>query len=281
MALPNFLYLGAPRAGSKWMYWMLRQHPDCYVPNIPDPFFFDRDEVFDLGVQWYESLFDDAPQDSKAIGEMSHDYLYSEKAAERIDRILKNVRLICCVRHPIERAVSHWNFYYQSGWNTSPFSRAIKENPEIIDHSIYSVHVKRYIERFGRDRIEVLLFDDLTHDPRAYAARIFDFLSLERCDNINYEEKIGASSVARNLAFGRLAGGLARMMRRASMFSLLGTLKRQSKLVNLIYRKDDSATVPKLGDGVINELKEYFEPDICTLEGVLDRDLAHWREYRD
>lgn len=70
-------------------------------------------------------------------------------------------------------------------------------------------------------------------------------------------------------------------MRKASLYALLGALQRQSKLIELIYRKDDTATVPALDHSVINDLKEYFEPDICALEEFLDRDLVHWREYNE
>ena len=63
---------------------MFRQHPDCYVPPIADPYFFDKN--YGRGLDWYFKLFADAPPTALAIGEFSHDYIHSPEAAERIAR---------------------------------------------------------------------------------------------------------------------------------------------------------------------------------------------------
>ena len=82
MRLPTFLFVGADKCGSTWLFKVLQQHPQCFVPAAKDIYFFDR--YYGRGLQWYASFFSSAPRSARAIGELSHDYLYSEQAAERI-----------------------------------------------------------------------------------------------------------------------------------------------------------------------------------------------------
>src|SRR5262245_50096316 len=98
---PNFLFIGADRCGSKSLHNIFRQHPECYVPPIADPLFFDKN--YERGMDWYLDLFADAPAAARAIGEFSHDYIHSLEAAQRIAADLPNVKLLATLRHPIER----------------------------------------------------------------------------------------------------------------------------------------------------------------------------------
>jgi hypothetical protein len=88
MALPTFLGIGVPRAGTTWLHGLLDSHPDVYVPSR-------RKEVsfFDLhygrGVEWYKRFF---PADSEtaryqAIGEITPFYFYGRDCPERISRM--------------------------------------------------------------------------------------------------------------------------------------------------------------------------------------------------
>ena len=110
---PNFLYIGPDKSGSTWMYNILSQHPECYVPTIKDIYFFDQ--FYYKGIDWYLSFFKDASHNYKAVGELSHDYLYSKKAAERIFFHYPKVKLITCLRNPIDRTFSNYLFLIRNG----------------------------------------------------------------------------------------------------------------------------------------------------------------------
>ena len=73
---PNFLYIGAEKAGSSWIYEILREHPQVYVPPAKDIQFFDKN--FDKGIEWYLSLFGSGAGQI-AIGEVSHDYFLAQE----------------------------------------------------------------------------------------------------------------------------------------------------------------------------------------------------------
>ena len=39
---PNFLYVGAGKSGSTWIFEIFRDHPEIFVPISKDIMFFDR-----------------------------------------------------------------------------------------------------------------------------------------------------------------------------------------------------------------------------------------------
>ena len=97
MSLPNFLIIGAAKAGTNALYHYLRQHPQVYMSPWKEPKFFAFESEADLGFRAangkdapvnasvildqgeYERLFDDARDGELARGEASTHYLYVEK----------------------------------------------------------------------------------------------------------------------------------------------------------------------------------------------------------
>ena len=154
--VPNFLFIGADRCGSKSLHNMFRQHPDCYVPSIADPYFFDKN--YDRGLDWYFKLFEAAPPTAKAIGELSHDYIHSQEAAERIARDLPSVKLLATLRHPIDRTFSSYASAYSAGVIRMPFEKAIEKVPMLLGNSMYADKLRTYYKLFEQDQIKVLLF---------------------------------------------------------------------------------------------------------------------------
>src|SRR3990170_4320009 len=85
MTLPNFLGIGAPRAGTTWLNTLLGNHPDVFVPTVRDEMrFFDL--YYERGLGWYERYF--CPSEEahryRAIGEVTPQYLECEECPERI-----------------------------------------------------------------------------------------------------------------------------------------------------------------------------------------------------
>ena len=128
---PTFLFIGPDKTGSTWLYEVLRQHAACYVPPVKDIYFFDRH--YERGLDWYLSFFEPAPAGSLAAGELSHDYLFSPQAADRIARDLPNVRLLTSLRDPAERTFSHYLYMIRSGRTRLDFAAALEQFPELVD----------------------------------------------------------------------------------------------------------------------------------------------------
>jgi hypothetical protein len=274
MTLPDFLFIGPDKTGSSWLYELLRHHPQCYVPECKDIYFFDRH--YERGMNWYGSFFGAAPADARAIGELSHDYLFSEAAAERIRRELPGVRLIASLRDPAERTFSHYLYMIRSGRTRLPFEAALEKFPELIDNSLYHKHLSHYFERFEAAQIKVLWFDDLKDNPRRFGEECLDFLGLDRCHGFDYRTRVREASSPRSYWLAKtlkMGANLARAMR---MERLVGALKH-GLLARVLYRPYRKGEKPVLDAESRARLDGIFESDIARLERMLNVDLGHWQ----
>lgn len=273
MKKPNCLFIGGSRVGSKWCHRIFQQYPTVFVPDIPDPFFFDRDEVYQKGIDWYFGLFKSAPDDKAVLIEFSHDYCYSKIAAKRIKEHLPDVKMILCIRNPIDRAYSHYNFLRMTGKTTLEFKDCLNENPVLIDHSRYAEGLSAYYALFPREQIKIFLYDELGRNPIRYVQDICDFLGIPFIEDIDYQTRFNVSSEGKSIWIARLTGFIADTLRKIGMVNLLGKLKQQKCLFDLFYqpvKKDIPLDVKK-------HLLNIFEDDIAELERLTSIDLSHWR----
>src|ERR1044071_2192855 len=98
--LPNFLGVGAQKAGTTTLYEILKQHPDIFLPKkIKETKFFVYEEKFQKGRAWYEKEFFSEWNGEKAVGEIDPAMIFEEKSAQRIfDALGKNMKLIFIFR---------------------------------------------------------------------------------------------------------------------------------------------------------------------------------------
>src|SRR3990172_8281786 len=107
---PNYMVIGAAKCATTTICSLLRRHPDVFMVDCKEPQFFNQDEIFARGFEWYESLFDEAGR-KKMRGEGSNASSMKEvypQALPRIAAYAGDLKLIYCVRDPFERIESHW-----------------------------------------------------------------------------------------------------------------------------------------------------------------------------
>lgn len=271
---PDFLFIGPDKTGSSWLHAVLRQHPDCFVPAAKDIYFFDR--YYDRGLDWYLRHFRDAPAAARAVGELSHDYLFSAEAAARIRHDLPQARLLTSLRHPVERSFSQYLFMLRNGITTVPFEQAIEEIPAILDNSRYARHLSGYYALFPRAQIKVLFFDKLQADPDGFARETFDFLGLSMIEGLDYRQQVLPASRARNRWIAHLTHVLAWRARDLGLGALVGKVK-QSWVRDLLFRPYAAAERPRLAAATRARLTDRFAADVCRLEELVGVDLAHWK----
>jgi len=270
---PNFLYIGPDKSGSTWIYNILLQHPECYVPIIKDIYFFDK--FYDKGIDWYLSFFRSASANIKAVGELSHDYLYSKEAAERIYSHYPKINLITCLRNPIDRTFSNYLFLKRSGITKLSFKDAIKKYPSLISRSLYYKHLSIYFDIFDYDQIKILFFDELVNNPSKFAEDLFKALSLSINSQIDYDKKVLPASEARNYYLAKVAKYSAKVIRESGYSNFLGKLKNSS-LTGLLYKNYNKKNKPTLDDISRLELIDVFKSDVNNLSVILKTDLSRW-----
>ena len=273
---PNFLFIGADRCGSKWLHNIIRHHPDCYVPTIADPYYFDKN--YSRGQQWYSSMFASAPASALAIGELSHDYIHSKEAAQRIAMDLPNVKIFATLRHPVEKTYSAWASAYEVGAEKRSFAEAVKcVDSDYLARSMYADSLEWYFERFEPDQIGVFLYDNLIDDPEGFARDIFSFLGVPFVQGLDYTRVFNPLRKSRGGFAGVVARTISNVLRKVGMVEFLGTMKHARLIRSIFFGSVIDPKSAQINPELRKELIEYFEPQIARLENRLRVDLSQWR----
>lgn len=264
--VPNFLYIGTSKAGSTWLFNALAVHPQVYLASSKGLYYFDQH--LDRGEDWYLAHFADAAGEP-ARGEISHSYLSSPEAAARIAAMNPDMRLLACLREPVDRAFSDYLDLVKNGQYDGPFESAIERFPRLVDRGRYATHLQRYLDQFGADQVHVSLFDDLRVDAQAYADDVFGFLRVERLE-------LPASAMKRRMPAGQMRSrGAASAAKRASRLALRLGLRRtrsrvkRSTLIRQALYKPYSEDRPTVDPATAAELRTAFTPEMEALDGLL------------
>lgn len=196
MPLPDFLILGAQKAGTTWLRAMLRQHPRVFLPGR-ELHFFNKKDRYRRGLDWYARQFTGA-SDGQLIGEKTPNYLWTNAAEggsdladphRRIAQDLPDVRLIALLRDPVRRALSAYNHHLARG-RIPPHApmeevffgehRDLCRQYGILTMGMYDRHLADYRSAFDADRLLVLIFEEhVVQNPNEGLRRTCQFLQLD------------------------------------------------------------------------------------------------------
>jgi hypothetical protein len=144
--------------------------------------FFDTDEVYQRGLDWYHAQFAQC-LDHQLIGEFTPSYTYNQKTLERIRSGFSDVHLILCIRDPIERAISQFTQKRQKFVEeANTFSAALTgaHRHLYVDRSLYGEHLKRIIRVFGHEvPLHIIRYEDIKERPEVVASRLYSTLGVD------------------------------------------------------------------------------------------------------
>lgn len=213
--LPGYIIFGSMRCGTSSLYHALTDHPNVLPALRKQANFFDAN--YPRGCAWYRSHFPrwrEARQVEARVGgpvitgEASPEYIFCPEAPERIARDLPRVRLIALVRHPVDRAWSHYHHSRRLGDEELSFEEAIAaeegrlsaaaaQGPEraaremhlhgYLAQGRYADSLAAWYARFGAERIMVVRAEDMFADPAGTIEAIGDFLGLPHWRPESYE----------------------------------------------------------------------------------------------
>ncbi|HEB76015.1 MAG TPA: hypothetical protein ENJ04_06665 [Nitrospirae bacterium] len=271
---PNFLCIGTYRAGTTWLYRVLKEHPDIFLPDEKELMFFSHH--YDKGIGWYEKFFE-GRRGEKCAGDISPTYLSSPQAAGRIYRHFPDIKLIASLRNPPEQVYSLYNLWLSRGYTDKDVKTVIEEEAEFLDNILYWRHLSRYLEFFDRDRILVLLFEDLRKDPKAYLKEVYDFLGVEEFYPESVYEKYNQFREPRNMMVEKLITGTGDLLRRLRLLKLKSVLNRLGVSEGIKRFNTKGAEKDAIPEDVRKRINEHVREDTRRLEEFLGRDLSFWR----
>lgn len=197
MKLPDFIIGGAPRSGTTWIYSVLDLHPSVYLakPTRPEPKFFLLDDSFAKGLEYYSKQWFSSCAHGKIAGEKSTNYLESALVSKRIAESLPGVKLLFVLREPASRAYSNYLWSRMNGLETEDFIRAIEieehRQQNIAPHlhyarphayfsrGLYAEMLLPYFEKFPREQILCMKYEDISGKPREFISQVHRFLEIE------------------------------------------------------------------------------------------------------
>jgi hypothetical protein len=275
MTLPNFLIIGAAKAGTTSLYDWLRQHPDVFMPAFKEPKFFAWDggqgrvpQVQVTSRAAYEALFDKAG-DATAIGEASTLYLNHPRAPARVAEAIPAARLIASLRDPVERAFSVYQMNLRLfGANQGrAFPEALRADPNL--RLGYHPALMRWRARFHPDQLTVVLFEDLARDAPRTLARLFGVLGVDPGFAPDVSKVANPGGLPRSR---RLHALLTDPRLRAIGRDLLPT----AAIERLRGVRSRNLEKQALGPGERAAAIEVFREDILRTQDLIGRDLTAW-----
>ena len=164
---PHFIGLGAQKAATSWIHACLYEHPNAFLPASKELHYFSRH--FDKGEEWYANQFRGCLP-HQTSGEISPTYLYDEHTPDRILAWNPEVKLIVCLRDPVSRAVSAYRYEEKMGLapQAESLAEAFRARPAYLEHGLYFEQLSRYLDRFPRKQILIMLYDEIASDPETY-----------------------------------------------------------------------------------------------------------------
>jgi hypothetical protein len=292
MTLPNFIVIGAAKAGTTALYWYLSEHPAVFMSPVKETNFFayGRDargnllygdpEVHHFPIQTmaeYERLFEQAGG-AAAVGEASPIYLECPQAAERIRAAVPSARIIASLRQPVERAYSDYLMHLRHrGQRLDPARDLTAAAPwaapdsRWMQVSRYHAQIERYYAAFPRSQIHVSLFDDLRRDVVGLVQGVYRFIGVDP----GFVPDVQTPHAIGGLPASRL---LERMLTNRAVGSVIKPLL-PTGAANWVrrMRARNLKKPPSLPPELRRELTDrIFRDDIARTAQVIGRSLDHW-----
>ena len=279
---PAFLGMGAQKAATSWIYACLAEHPQIYMP-AKEIHFFSKNAKWHRGYDWYESLFSGGPP-GRVGGEFSTSYMAFPEAAERISRRYPRVRLFACLRNPIDRAFSNYMNDVMRG-AVDPgisFEQALENHPEYIEQGRYYHLLEPFLERFHRQSLLLLVFDDIARDPSSFLKRIYAHIGVADHRPAALHRRINVSRRPRSVFLERQLIAASSLLQQAGLKKVWWTFKKIG-IGDLLRRINSSPSGPASEADSLNPpqrrvLYRLFEDDIQRLSELIRRPLEEeWR----
>jgi Sulfotransferase domain len=305
--VPDFFIVGNPKSGTTALYEMLRRHPEIYMPDLKEPWFFATDmrprfpppraaapvETLDD----YLSLFDAAGPEQRT-GEATSSYLFSRTAAGRIAELRSDARIVAILREPASFLRSlHLQLLRTHVEAKKDLARAISLEatrrdgkkiprssfrPQMLsysDHVRYVEQLRRYHAVFPAEQVLVLIYDDFRRDNEATVRTVCRFLEVDEGSPITVTDANPTvvrvrsqqlDDLVNTISVGR--GPISRAVKTGVKALTPGTLR--GKALQATQRHVVNGTPRPPDEALMFELRRRFKGEVVALSEYLGRDLV-------
>jgi hypothetical protein len=188
VVLPNFLIVGAQKAGTTSLHDILSQHPQAYMSEVKEINYFTNEQKYKKGLVYYSSFFKKILPQHIVVGESSPGYMCYPQVAERIRKELGDIKIVMILRDPIRRAFSqYWDNRRHLSETFTEYE--IVSNFLEIDYQpgrrgyfsrgVYIRYIEKFQEFFSKENVHILLLEELVMDQSRELRRLYNFLGID------------------------------------------------------------------------------------------------------
>jgi hypothetical protein len=192
---PDFVGIGAQKAGTTWWYDAICAHPGVFSrPDIhKERHFFGRYVARPFGPPDCALYHDWFPRPAgRLTGEWTPDYMHDPWVPPLLAQAAPRTRLLVLLRDPVER--------FRSGVAHHRRDRGrltVDAYQDAIGRGLYHQALQQWTAHFPREQILVLQYERCKADPAGQIARTYRFLGLEPFvgDRIDTKVNVTAQSL--------------------------------------------------------------------------------------
>lgn len=292
---PNLFIVGAPKCGTTSMRGWLSTHPNVLISRFKEPRFYDTDLAarFRISRAAYGRLYQDMTDEHAFAGEATPWYLYSRDAVPNIEREVPSARYVVGVRNPADLAHAIFSQLranrtepiadFAEAWAASPIRRQGRggprflAEPRLLDYQrscALGEQVGRLLGHVPRERVHVVVLDDLRADPRHEYLRLLGFLGLPDDGRDDFKPANSSFRIRSTIAERAISAGMKGERVLKAKLGRTPVTSRPLLKAHMLNRE----RVPRqaMDPGLRREIDEFFADDVADLGRLLERDLSAW-----
>lgn len=273
--LPEFIVAGIMKSGTTYLDNLIRRHPQILMPERSmDLSFFDNDEIWKNGISWYEKAFIPFEEMVGVVGQTSADCAFNPGSIERVKNTIPNVKLIFVIRNPIDRLYSLYWHQVSMGREIHSFENVIEHESRRVKKDYYNFKMYSYLARskyasqfenvyqhFDNKNVMIIPFELLTTNELSLLNFVFDFLGVNRINNISEIKSETTKKNKANIPQSRLAIIIAYGLQK---IGLVGVSR------NFLNRFRIEQKPPEMKLAIREKLEKLLEEDLIFYQGILD-----------
>lgn len=261
MTRVNLFLIGVNKAGTSWLYHLLRRHPDVFMSDVKELYYFGDEQDGPDSLSAYHEHFP-FDEEYRYYGEATVMYYREARVADEIHAYNPEAKVLAIVRDPIQRTLSQYRYHKQLGLidENTDFDEALTVQPMLLRDSHYEETLPHFADRFGPDQFTVVSLEEGREAPERLWKDLLTFLDIAEVplpDRTSSPENPTGSAAFRRLyrmtirPLKKQAPGVYERM-------LQSTLVRQIKLG--LIRLLGTADASPISDEVEGHLRDEFAP---------------------
>ncbi|MEP7360051.1 MAG: sulfotransferase [Chloroflexota bacterium] len=298
---PDLFIIGAPKSGTTSLYEYLLRHPQVFMSPTKEPFYFCPDArmgprprlEYPADEARYLELFAGAGK-AVRLGEATTRYLGSGEAPRLVRDFSPDAYIVASLREPVTMLQALHNERVANGnEDITDFGAALEADDDrrrgrrlppgansrgavYRDVARYADQLEHWLEAFGPERVQVIVFDDLVADPAATFRRLLEFLDVDTdyrpaefaAHNRRYRPRRSVRVVT-DSRLGRLVSDRA-------LPALIGESRRAQLALRFRHSRlvRQQVIVEPVAPAIRAALEREFEPDVVRLSALIGRDLG-------